>query len=40
MTWLRDWILGEAASTTAPNIDNLFLFITAVDLFFFGSSAF
>jgi cytochrome c oxidase subunit 2 len=36
MTWLRDWILGEAASTTAPNIDNLFLFITAVDLFFFG----
>lgn len=35
MTWLRDWILPQQASTLAPSIDNLFMFITLVSLFFF-----
>ena len=35
MNWLRDWILPEQASTVAPDIDNLFMFITFVDIFFF-----
>jgi cytochrome c oxidase subunit II len=35
MTWLRDWIMGPQASTLAPNIDNIFMFITAIGVFFF-----
>jgi cytochrome c oxidase subunit II len=35
MTWLRNWMMGEQASTLAPNIDNLFMFISAVNTFFF-----
>src|SRR5690606_26605011 len=35
MTWSREWIMGEQASLLAPNIDNLFMFITGVSLFFF-----
>ncbi len=35
MTWLREWILGPQASTLSPNTDNLFMFITAIDVFFF-----
>ncbi|HYI96918.1 MAG TPA: cytochrome c oxidase subunit II [Bryobacteraceae bacterium] len=35
MTWLRDWMMGPQASTLAPNIDNLFMFISAVNTFFF-----
>ncbi|HYP05281.1 MAG TPA: cytochrome c oxidase subunit II, partial [Bryobacteraceae bacterium] len=35
MTWLRNWMLGEQASTLAPGVDNLFMFISAVNTFFF-----
>lgn len=35
MSWLTEWIMGRQASTLAPNIDNLFMFITAVNIFFF-----
>jgi cytochrome c oxidase subunit 2 len=35
MTWLREWILGPQASTLSPNTDNLFMFITAINVFFF-----
>jgi cytochrome c oxidase subunit 2 len=35
MTWLREWMLGPQGSTLAPNIDNLFMFISAVNTFFF-----
>ena len=28
MNWIREWMLGPQASTLAPNIDNLFMFIT------------
>jgi cytochrome c oxidase subunit II len=35
MTWLRDWMMGQQASTLAPNVDNLFMFISAVNTFFF-----
>jgi cytochrome c oxidase subunit II len=35
MTWIRNWIMGEQASTQAPYIDNLFMFISAVNTFFF-----
>lgn len=35
MTWIRNWIMGEQASTLAPNVDNLFMFISAVNTFFF-----
>jgi len=40
MTWLREWILGPQASTLSPNTDNLFMFITAIDVFFFLLIAF
>ena len=36
MTWLRDWMMGPQASTLAPNIDNLFMFISAINTFFFA----
>ena len=36
MNWIREWMLGQQASTLAPNIDNLFMFISAVNTFFFG----
>lgn len=35
MNWLRDLILPQQASTLAPDVDNLFMFITAVNIFFF-----
>jgi cytochrome c oxidase subunit 2 len=35
MNWLYNYVMPEQASTLAPDIDNLFWFITAVDLFFF-----
>jgi cytochrome c oxidase subunit 2 len=36
MTWLTEWIMGGQASTTAAGIDNLFMFISVVNLFFFA----
>jgi cytochrome c oxidase subunit II len=36
MTWITEWIMGGQASTTAPGIDNLFMFISAVNTFFFA----
>ncbi|HYO80175.1 MAG TPA: cytochrome c oxidase subunit II [Bryobacteraceae bacterium] len=35
MNWLRDWMLPKQASTLAPSIDSLFMFITWVCIFFF-----
>ena len=35
MTWFTNWIMPSQASTLAPDIDNLFWFITAVSAFFF-----
>jgi cytochrome c oxidase subunit II len=35
MNWLRNLMLPEQASTTAPAIDSLFMFITWICIFFF-----
>ena len=35
MNWIHKLILPEQASTLAPNIDNLFWFVTAISIFFF-----
>ena len=35
MNWLRDWLLPQQASTLAPDIDGLFMFITGINIFFF-----
>lgn len=40
MNWLHELILPRQASTLAGNIDNLFWFITAINVFFFGLIAF
>ena len=40
MNWFRDWILPQQASTLAPDIDGLFMFITAINIFFFVLIAF
>ena len=36
MNWIREWMMGPQASTLAPNIDNLFMFISAVNTFFYA----
>jgi cytochrome c oxidase subunit 2 len=35
MTWFTTWVMPSQDSTLAPDIDNLFWFITAVNAFFF-----
>jgi cytochrome c oxidase subunit II len=35
MTWFTNWVMPRQASTLAPDVDNLFWFITGISAFFF-----
>lgn len=35
MNWFREWLLGPQGSTHAQSVDDLYVFITLLTIFFF-----